>query len=411
MRKLLEQRSRIVKEMRAIADAPAGDGGDLTPEQQNLFDKLKAELGSTEQKIDRQTLIDEAEQRMQGTPLSGSGDARLDDELRNFSLVRAIAGQCQDMNVDWGRERELSQELQKRSGRPAQGIMVPMQVFETRVTTTTTPAAGPGGNLIPTDFLAGQYIDRLRAKLVTARLGARVLNSLTGNVDIPALKGSATSGWVAENQALAASDLSFRKVSMTPKHAGALTELSRNMLQQASPDIEQLVRDDFASILAEAVDSAALSGGGTNEPVGILSTPGLQKDTFDSANPWDSIQDFIGSVENRDANVEACAFVAAPSVVTLFRKTARTPETFIMEDRNTLDGYTVARSTICPVQTLIFGDFSDLIIGYWSAFDLLVNPYETAAYSKGNVLVRAMLTCDVALRHVESFGALEGVGA
>ena len=47
MRKLLEQRSRIVKEMRAIADAPASDGGDLTPEQQNLFDKLKAELGST----------------------------------------------------------------------------------------------------------------------------------------------------------------------------------------------------------------------------------------------------------------------------------------------------------------------------------------------------------------------------
>jgi hypothetical protein len=43
------------------------------------------------------------------------------------------------------------------------------------------------------------------------------------------------------------------------------------------------------------------------------------------------------------------------------------------------------------------------LIGFWSEFDFLVNPYETTAYSKGNVQVRAMATCDVKLRHVESF--------
>jgi hypothetical protein len=51
----------------------------------------------------------------------------------------------------------------------------------------------------------------------------------------------------------------------------------------------------------------------------------------------------------------------------------------------------------------IFGNWSDLLVGYWSAFDLLVNPYESTAYSKGNVQVRAMLTADVAVRHPESF--------
>lgn len=32
-----------------------------------------------------------------------------------------------------------------------------------------------------------------------------------------------------------------------------------------------------------------------------------------------------------------------------------------------------------------------------------MNPYSETAYSKGNVLVRAMATVDVAIRHPESF--------
>ncbi|HLO74867.1 MAG TPA: hypothetical protein VK196_00245, partial [Magnetospirillum sp.] len=54
---------------------------------------------------------------------------------------------------------------------------------------------------------------------------------------------------------------------------------------------------------------------------------------------------------------------------------------------------------------VIFGRWSDLLIGYWSAFDLLVNPFESEAYKKGNVQVRAMLTADVAVRRAESFTA------
>jgi hypothetical protein len=74
-----------------------------------------------------------------------------------------------------------------------------------------------------------------------------------------------------------------------------------------------------------------------------------------------------------------------------------------------LAGYTCASSTLVPSDStgnrIIFGNWSDLMLGYWSAFDLLVNPYESTAYSKGNVQVRGMLTMDVAVRHYESFAA------
>jgi hypothetical protein len=53
--------------------------------------------------------------------------------------------------------------------------------------------------------------------------------------------------------------------------------------------------------------------------------------------------------------------------------------------------------------TVIFGAWSQLLIGYWSGLDILVNPYETTAYARGRVLVRAMRDVDVAVRHAESF--------
>lgn len=46
------------------------------------------------------------------------------------------------------------------------------------------------------------------------------------------------------------------KIRVSPKHVGALTEFSRNMLLQSSPDIEQLIATDFASVIAESVSVA-----------------------------------------------------------------------------------------------------------------------------------------------------------
>ena len=51
----------------------------------------------------------------------------------------------------------------------------------------------------------------------------------------------------------------------------------------------------------------------------------------------------------------------------------------------------------------IFGDWSQVLLGVWSELDLLVNPYSETAYSKGNVLIRAMATCDIAIRHAQAF--------
>ena len=58
---------------------------------------------------------------------------------------------------------------------------------------------------------------------------------------------------------------------------------------------------------------------------------------------------------------------------------------------------------------LVYGDFSQLLVGLWSQLDVLVNPYESTAYAKGNVQIRAMLTCDISVRHPEAFAAAQDI--
>jgi HK97 family phage major capsid protein len=58
---------------------------------------------------------------------------------------------------------------------------------------------------------------------------------------------------------------------------------------------------------------------------------------------------------------------------------------------------------------LAYGDWADFLIGVWSQLDVLVNPYAETAYSKGNVLIRAMATVDFGVRRPASFVTATGV--
>jgi HK97 family phage major capsid protein len=352
-------------------------------------------------------------------------DPQLEREQRKFSLRALVAGAAGLPGVDWGREREISQETARRSGRTFDGYAVPMHVFEQRIVTTALPAGGPGANIIATDYRGDQYIDRLRAALRIRQLGARVLSGLTGNVAIPRLKTSATGGWVAENAALTPSDPEFEQVTLSPKHVGALVEWSRNLLLQPSPDIEDLMRDDFAKVLARAVDAAAINGSGTaGQPLGILGTSGIGDvalGTAGGAPTWASVVSLVGVVEQADAAPEGGAFLTNAKATAKMRSTVRVATTdsrMIMEERTTLAGYPLSVSSLVPstlvkggsgavCSALIFGDWSDLLLGYWSELDLLVNPYDSTAYPKGNVLLRGFISMDLKLRHPQSFGAIK----
>lgn len=393
LHEIREARAAKVQEMRSLAD------GEMTAEKQAKFDALKTEVVALEASEARAQFLEDAEKRS-----FGQHEHRDQKNLEgNVSVLRILQAQMEGRALT-GADAEYSQEAERRTGRKAQGVFVPLNAFEKRAAIDSSTAP----ELIGTDHRADQYITPFRNSLLARKLGVRVLSGLTGNVSIPKHGTGTTTGWVADNAALTASDMTFDSVTLAPKHAGGMVEMSRQLILQGSPSIEQLVRDDLAAMLAQAIDSAIIMGGGTNEPDGILSTSGIQTANLATLS-WANILTMLQKLDL--VNTGAAHFLGSAKVkAKLAGKLKEAGIAGYLLENGRMADLPAYFSNQVPEKTgtpntgrLIAGDFSQVMLGIWSEVDLLVNPYAETAYSKGNVLVRAMSTCDVAVRHPEAF--------
>lgn len=401
-----EARAAKVAEMRKLLNTADTEKRSLNDGEKTAFDKLKAEIESLEADEARAQYIAEVERRAQGEPVSG--DKSFDRLQADVSVLDVIRAQVEGRSVQ-GAAREYTQEVERRTGRRAQGAFIPMSALEKRVSTTTSAE-----EIVPTQHRADMFIQPFRNSLLARRLGVRVLTGLTGNLSIPKYGTGLTTGWVAENSALTPSDMTFDDpVTLQPRHAGGLTELSRQLLQQSSPDIEDLVRGDLSYMLAQAIDSALIKGGGSNEPVGILSSigsnGGVQQGALSTLS-WAAVLEMIEQAELENASVTS--WLTSPQVKTKLAstlKSATSGSSFLMEGGRMADRPVYTTNQV-PLKSgspdagiMILGDWSQVMLGIWSEIDILVNPFSETAYTKGNVLVRAMSTVDIGIRHPESF--------
>lgn len=406
-----EQRAAKVAEMRAILATAEAQKRALAADEQSKFDALKADVTGLEEQEARAQFLLDAERRMTGTPADGEQRDRAGLESR-VSLLRVLQAQT-DQRALTGAEAEFAAEAERRSGRKAQGVYVPMSLLEKRVQTTTT-----GNDLVGTDLRADQFISPLRASLMARRLGVRVLSGLSGNVAIPRQTATQTVGWVAENSNVSDGDLTFDTVSLAPKHAGGVTEMSRQLIQQSSPDIEQIVRDDIAYMLARAVDSALIVGGGSNEPVGVLATSGIQTANLATLS-WANVLAMAAKIELENAMSPSTCWLGSPEVKVKLASTTKVTSDagagFLLDgDRmvNMPAFFTtqVPRKTGSPDKLrLIYGDWSQVLLGIWSELDILVNPFDSTAYARGGVKLRAMATVDIGVRQPKAFVHAEDI--
>ena len=343
-------------------------------------------------------------------------------EQKRYSLLRAIESVAKHGHVT-GFEAEISQQIARASGKEARGFYVPMQIFAKRDILTTSPANG--SNIIAEDYMAGEFIDRLRAALVIGNLGARMMTGLKGDVAIPKMGSGATVAFVGENSAPSESAQTFSQVTMVPKTLASFTDISRKLAIQSDPSVEQIIREDILQSFARKIDEVAIEGGGANEPTGILGTNGIGSvaiGTDGGAVTFASLVSLEREVAVDNALMGNLAFLSNPKVVaamrTIPRQTSGVEGNFILNDTNVLLGYNVASTTLVPsdltkgtstavCSAMIFGNFSDLMVGMWNSPDVLVDPYTGS--SAGTIRIAAFQEVDVKVRHAESFAAIQDI--
>ncbi|HYC42357.1 MAG TPA: phage major capsid protein [Noviherbaspirillum sp.] len=393
-----EQRALAVAEMRSMVEKAQAEKRNLSADEAAKFDTLKAKVTDLESQEQRAAFLADAERRMLGTPVTG--DKSFADLEKSVSLMEVLQAGMEGRSLT-GAAAEYSKEAERRTGRKAEGVFIPMAAIEKRVNTTSSAA-----ELVPTIHRADQYIEPFRNELLARRLGVRVLSGLTGNVTIPKHGSGVSVGWVAENGNLSDTNMTFDNVTLSPKHAGGITELSRQLIQQSSPDAERLVADDLRFMLAQAIDTALIKGGGTNEPVGVLSTTGIQTASLATLN-WLNTLTMKEKLEL--VNATAANWLMSKKVATKFAATEKSTGTgvYLMSGGQIADLPAYSTNQVPNVDAdsgvAILGDWSQVLLGIWSEIDILVNPYDSAAYARGGVKVRAMSTVDIAVRHPEAF--------
>ena len=327
-------------------------------------------------------------------------------ERRDFSFVRAINALAHPNSAEAQRaagfELEVSRAAQEKSGKEARGILIPADVLGFGRRDLTVGSASGGGDLVATDLMSDSFIDLLRKALVLQTAGANVMTGLQGMVAIPRQSGGATTYHVAESGAITESQLTVDQVTMQPRTIGALTDYSRRLLLQSSIDIENLVRRDLAQQIAIEVENQAINGTGTGSyPLGFLNVTGINTESG-----YTTFADYVNAeaaLSTDNALMGTLGYLmnsALRGTLKTTEKASGTNGIFVYEADNTINGYSAYVSNSMPNNTAVFANFSDIMIGFWSGLDIMVDPYTGSA--SGTVRVVAMQDYDVAIRHPES---------
>ncbi len=326
-------------------------------------------------------------------------------ESRSFSFLRAINYLANPTDRSAreaaGFEIEASEAAAAKLGRQSRGITIPQDVLRRDLNVGTASA---GGNLVATELDAGSFIELLRNASALDQAGATVLTGLTGNVAIPRQSGAGTAYWVAESGAPSESQQTIDQVSLTPKTVAAYVDYSRRLMIQSSIDVENMVRADLATVLALKIDLAGLYGTGSNsEPLGLKLTTGIGTETFSAATPtFTEVVALESDIATANALLGSPVYLMNAAMRGGLKTKAKDAGSglFVMEGGE-VNGYQGILSNQVASNDLWFGNFADLIIGYFSGLDLMVDPYTNS--TSGTVRVVAMQDVDIAVRHPQSF--------
>lgn len=329
-----------------------------------------------------------------------------DKETRSYSFLRALNYLANPGDKKAAEaaafEREVSEAASKTYGKPANGLMVPNEVL--RRDLATSPATA-GGNLVATDLLAGSFIELLRNKLALARVGATVLNGLQGNIAIPKQTGSATAYWVGEGNAPTESDPTLGQVTMSPKTVGAFVDYSRRLLLQSSVDVEQMVRNDLARVIALEIDRAGLYGSGnSNQPRGLVNTVGINTKALTGYGTFAELIDMETEVAKDNADAGSLFYLMNAAARGALKSTAKSSSAvaagFVYEN-DEVNGYPAVVTNQLAFDDIVFGAFDQMIMGMWSGLDLTLDPY--AGATSGTVRIIALQDVDFAVKQAGAF--------
>lgn len=160
-----------------------------------------------------------------------------------------------------------------------------------------------------------------------------------------------------------------------------------------------MLKRDIVSAIANKLEATILGSeaGDAKKPAGMLNA--VVADS--NAITYKDIVKMEADLEAKNVRGDI-KFIVSPSAKADLKTTDKGTDTgkYLMEG-NEVNGYPVLSTSAVAGKGVIFGNFTDLVIGQWGGIDLTVDPYTQAANGKVRLVINAYF--DAKPRRAEAF--------
>lgn len=287
-----------------------------------------------------------------------------------------------------------------------------LSALEQRVLAEGTGSSG--GYTVP-EVLGAQLIDRVRNAMAVMRAGAVTVPMSSDVLHLARLAqpdsvspAITTAAWKTENSDITETDLLLERITFTARTLPVLLKMSVE-LSEDSINVDQAIERELAAQLALELDRAALFGSGTPpEPTGLVNQSGVDVGALNAGLDYDALIDMAALVAGNNHTPNARIYNT--SAAATLAKLRAVPTGDYLRQPAYLDSITpyttnqIPNAGTSPNDTTVFvGDFSQLMIGLRTSFNLEISRTAGTAFEKLQIWVRAYLRADVQLAHPEAF--------
>jgi HK97 family phage major capsid protein len=403
-KRLRERRANVWEQAKTLADKAADENRAFSGEEEGSWASLNAELDALDKRI--KAVID-GEQRAKDT----------EDAYSKLEQKPQIRGAAAGEDSEAPEVAQLRAMLRGEAGAPRGCEVKPTARVNFRTLSKLT--AGAGANTVKTSFY-----DQLVAHMIETSsvlgAGVTILNTNSGEtIQIPKTTAHSTAAIVAEAGTIGASDPAFGQASLGAYKYGVMLQLSRELVDDTSVDLEGYLAMETGRALGNALGAHLISGTGTSQPRGILAdtTLGITTSTGVVGVPSaDNLIDLYYSVIAPYRNSRNAAYLMKDTTVGALRKVKDTTGQYLWQpslqagEPDRFGSVPVLTDPFMPAtavnaKSVVFGDFSRYFVRLVGG--VRFERSDEFAFSTDLITYRSLLRADGAL--MDTTGALKHI--
>lgn len=331
LKALIELRNAKLEEMKSMTKAAVDETRAMTDEEDGAFKALEAEVRSLDSMIERAKAVEGMGMAPVEEPAAAGEEKAEERDGLNMAEVRSLAAYIRD---------ERAGELSKTDN----GAIVPKTIAAAIIKKVR--------DISPIYSMATHY-------------------NVKGTLAIPyydETSGAVTVAWADEFTDLESKSGKFATIDLTGYLAGALTKMSRSLLNSQDFDLVSFVIDDMAEKIAQFLEKAIIDGDKVNGLKGVTAKVTAASQTAVTADELIQLQDTV-----KDVYQGGCIWVMNPATRTALRQLKDGNGRYLLQDDitapfgHTLLGKPVYVSDAMPAMAaskaaVYYGDFSGLAV-------------------------------------------------